>query len=215
MPKHNQIITDYFERLLAQHGPNYMALDWNSPESQEARFKKTVEIFGKLGRKNLTVLDLGSGLGDFYGYLQKSGVAKKYGIKYTGLDLSEKMAEAARAKYPQARFIVKDILEEELSEKYDVVVESGAFNLRIGTDVEHLYWVKQVVLKAWGMAKSAVVLNFLSQNAVYYVEEEGLDQNCYFYFRPEMIVEWARPLTGRFLVDHNYHVADFTVFLLK
>jgi len=215
MTKHNPYITGYFEKLLAEHGPNYLALDWNSPESQEIRFVVLSRIFAMLGKRSLKILDLGCGIGDFYGFLDKAGLIKEYDLKYYGYDLSDKLVAAAKIKYPKGRFEQKDILIESNPEKFDLIFESGAFNLRLADNEEHLAYVREVILKMWSLSKFGMAMNFLSQNSIYYAEQEGLEENTYFYFRPEMVVEWARALSERYVLDHNYHVADFSVFLLK
>jgi SAM-dependent methyltransferase len=215
MSESNQVITDYFEGLLQKHGPSHLALDWNSAESQIIRFKVLSRLFFMVGKKNLKILDLGCGIGDFYGFLDKTGLMKKYDLKYFGYDISEKMIEAAKKKYPKGNFQVKDLVAQTMPEKFDLIFESGIFNLRLGSDEEHLDYVKRVLLKAWSLAKFGMGFNFLSQNSVYYATQEDLDKNIYFYFKPEQLAEWARALSDRFSLDHNYHVADFTVFLLK
>jgi len=94
----------YFEGLLAQHGANYLALDWNSTESQRLRFRilKELLIYGKKA-SGVSLLDVGCGLGDLYGVLKADGTLKRNKISYTGFDISPKLIEAARKKYPDAK----------------------------------------------------------------------------------------------------------------
>lgn len=95
----------YYEDLLAMHGENYKALDWNSIDSQKLRYKILKEIF-LYGKKaaNLSVVDVGCGFGDLYGYFKAEGLLKGHRISYTGYDISSRLIEVAKKKYPGAKW---------------------------------------------------------------------------------------------------------------
>ena len=111
-------IAFYFEKLLEKHGDSHLSLDWNSKPSQDIRYAVFLELIGYTNKtKDFSILDIGCGLGHFYDYLKKNGLIREFGIKYSGIDISGKLIEAARRKNPDVTFHVADILEEKFNKK--------------------------------------------------------------------------------------------------
>lgn len=208
----------YYESLLNEHGESYKALDWNSTESQKLRFQIFEELF-KLGNKNnnFSILDVGCGFGDMVSYLK----LKKYRFNYTGVDISLKLIEIAEKRHPDARFSILDILKDPIRDKYDYVFASGIFNIRTSEEFSHLEFVKSMLLRMFELCKIGVGVNFLSiavaqrMSSVYGINEENLNKNQYYYFKPDQIVSFCNFISGRYILKHDYHPSDFTVFLLK
>jgi len=206
----------YYEDLLAKYGSNYRALDWNSPESQKLRYQifKELFVYGKKSA-NLSVLDVGCGFGDLYGFFKAEGLLSRHKIKYTGFDISAKLLEAAKKKYPDAQFELKDILEERSLPGFDYIFCSGIFNIRTTETEEHMEWVKTTLLRMYDLANFGVAVNFLSEGALPIANPEDLNSGRYFYFKPEEIINFCRFVCGRYILRHDYHPGDFTVYLFK
>lgn len=86
-----------------------------------------------------TILDLGCGTGDLAYEISKAGAA------VTGMDLSTPMIDAAKAKYPDIRFLVGDATSFKLDEEVDAVFSNAA-----------LHWVKdpeRVIACVWDALK--------------------------------------------------------------
>ena len=214
MDKKAQI--DYYQGLLASHGENYLALDWNSPESQKLRFQvlKEILIYGKKAF-NISLLDLGCGFGDLYGFLKSEGALSRNHIKYTGYDIFLNFVEIARKKYPDARFELKDILEEEHLPYFDYIFCSGVFNIRTADVEGHLEFVKNMLQRMYDLASCGVSINFLSEGGLPISNPDDLNSGRYYYFKPDMILNFCRSIDGRYILRHDYHPGDFTVYLLK
>jgi SAM-dependent methyltransferase len=214
MDKNKQI--EYFENLLAKHGPNYLALDWNSPESQKLRFQVLQEmlIYGKKAA-NLSLLDLGSGLGDLYGFFKAEGLLTRNKISYQGYDISPKLVEAARKKYPDAKFAVKDILAERELPRFDYVFCSGIFNIRTTDEAAHLEHVQSMLQRAYDLSTCGVATNFLSEGALPLCNLDDRNSGRYYYFKPDETLNFCRSLGSRYILRHDYHPGDFTVYLFK
>lgn len=214
MNKEDQV--RYFEGLLARHGANYLALDWNSPESQRLRFKIFKEIF-IYGRKSVGVsaLDVGCGFGDLYGFFKAEGTLHRNKISYTGYDISPKILEVARKKYPDAKFELKDILEDRYVPKFDYVFCSGALNIRTTEKDEHLDSVKEMIYRMYDLAACGVAVNFLGEGALPISDQEDVNSGRYFFFKPEEIMSIVRFVCNRFILRHDYHAGDFTVYMFK
>ena len=120
------------------------------------------------------------------------------------------MVAAARRKHPEEKFEVADILESHIPQRSDFVFCSGAFNLRFMDEEEHLEKVKAILLRMYELSKIGVGANFLSRGAL---RETG--SGNYHYFKPEDLVKYCRSFCSRFMLRHDYHPADFTLFLLR
>jgi SAM-dependent methyltransferase len=206
----------YFEGLLAEHGPNYKALDWNSVASQHLRYKilKEIFIYGKKAA-GISVLDVGCGLGDLYGFFKAEGILSRNRIDYTGYDIAPRLIDAAKKKYPEARLEVLDILQERYLGKYDYLICSGIFNIRTDEEEVHLEHVREMLFRAYDLANCGVAVNFLSQGGLPIGDLDEMNSGRYYYFDPERIMNYVRLVCSRFMLRHDYHPNDFTVYLFK
>lgn len=214
MDRKSQI--SYYEGLLARHGENYLALDWNSPDNQKLRFQilKEILVYGKK-ISNISVLDVGCGFGDLYGFFKAEKLLGRYKICYTGYDISPKLLEVAGKKYPDAGFELKDILESRNLPKFDYIFCSGVFNIRTADSGSHLEFVKSMLLRMYDLVNYGVAVNFLSEGALPISNPEDLNSGRYYYFKSDEILNFCRFICSRFILRHDYHPGDFTVYLLK
>lgn len=211
-----QKMVDYYEQLLSQHGDHYLSLDWKTPESQKVRFNVFMDaLFYGQKKEKVTFLDVGCGFGDLYGFLRDNKYLNEYKISYTGYDISEKIIDRAKIKYKEARFEVKDILMPGKLPRFDYLFASGVFNISLEDSAGHMEYVRNMIKRMYELSNCGVGANFLSANAYYFVLDEETRKNQYYYFKPEDIISFTRYLTNRFVLRHDYHAGDFTVFLLK
>ena len=85
-------VIDYFKNLVLLHGEDIRSLDWGGRSSQSQRFKVLYDVGINL---ESSVLDVGCGHGDFYGYLIRKGFCGNY----SGVDLTPEMIVIAKNKY--------------------------------------------------------------------------------------------------------------------
>lgn len=121
--QHYQLGNDLFQKMLGStmaYSCGYWKTAKNIDEAQIAKFDL---IARKLEMKpGMTVLDIGCGWGGFAKY-----IAENYGVKVTGITLSENQAEYAREinKGLPVEIRVQDY--RDVKESYDRVVEIGMF----------------------------------------------------------------------------------------
>ncbi len=214
MPEKDRMIK-YYEDLFGKYGYDHRSLDWKDPIGQKLRYAVLFAVVEMMSPEpGISILDLGSGLGHFYGYLKENRLIERYRIRYKGYDISPKLVEAAKAKYPEADFQVKDILQGYFTERFDFCFSSGVFNIILTAREEHDAFVKEMVRRLYESSKMAAAVNFLSSAGIkYLVDKEPGD--VYRYFEPEDIVKFVRSFAERFDLRHDYHPADFTAYLFK
>lgn len=201
--KDTNIIIQHFNKTIKKykHGPK--AVSWGSKQSQKIRF----EILSEVGElKNRSVLDLGCGFGDFYGYLTKK---RKIRLKkYLGIDIHPEMIKRAREKYPEAKFEVRDLLFKAPSKQsFDYVVESGIFNLKIPNWHKFTY---KTLAKMYKISKIGVGANFLN---IFSPFEK--DRNSYYADPCKILKFVCTYLTHKIILRQNYKPNDFTIFFYK
>ena len=191
-----QVVVDFFRMHVRLFGDDWRALGWHSRQTQYKRFTVLSEI-GSLAHTR--VLDVGCGLGDLYGYLQAQGVA----VDYTGYDLLPDMIERASLRFPEARFMVRDILQGLGAECFDYILSSGVFNIDFGANMPA---VQQVLRQLWHSCTRGVAINFLS------IHHTGLDPIFYHYDAQEMLA-YCQTFCPRVQLREDYLSNDFTLYL--
>lgn len=182
---------------LAEHGLSPQTLDWGSAESQRLRFAVLAEVAPLDGAR---VLDVGCGLGDFLGWLRERGMR----VDYVGIDVTPALVEAARARFPDARFECASVLDGPLPEA-DFGFASGLFAHR---RVAPLAFLKETVGALFASCRRAVSFNSLSAWAPQTVAGE-------FHADPARVLSFCRRLTPWVTLRHDYHPRDFTVYLYR
>lgn len=189
----------FYEDLLARHGNSFRALNWGSAKSQEERFSVLAGIAPLAGSR---LLDVGCGLGDLRLWLLRNGIA----VDYCGLDIAPRMVEAARSRQPEAEFSVGTVFTElESGRRHDYVVASGIFYNRHDQPFNYL---RQAVQAMFRLCNRGVAFNTLSA-------WRDLPPDNEFCADPLEVVSFCRNLTKRIVLRHDYHPADFTVYLYR
>jgi SAM-dependent methyltransferase len=180
-----EVVTTY-ERSLRRHGPTVHALKWADREGQQERFRLIEEV-GPW--QDVSVADVGCGLGDLFGYL----TARGHDVRYAGYDLSRRMVQAARRRYadPRARFEVRDILARGTGGRFDYVVASGTFNLRLP---DHDRFLRRMLSTMYRACRRAIAFNIFHP----YVDtrwEDLVGWAGYYSVPRETILGWCRRLS--------------------
>lgn len=190
----------HFTHLVRKYGIDSRSLDWGSRESQQLRFSVLSEV-GNLNGTNL--LDVGCGLGDFFGWLQQSQI----NVEYNGIDITPQMVELAQERFPNASFQLSHLLssEESKNSHYDFVFASGIFTYR---QVAPFKFLEATVSKMFSLCSKGTAFNSLSAWANQ--KEPGE-----FYADPLKVVAFCRTLTPWVVLRHDYMPHDFTIYMYK
>lgn len=187
-------IKRYSERL-AKFGYDPRSLGWNKGR-QTVRFTVLSEI-GEL--QNSSLLDVGCGFGDLYGYLQKTGV----NVRYTGCDINPDLITIAKQKYSDANFIVSDI--KDVRGIFDWVVALGVFEFK---HPRMISLVRRTLNSMFDIARRGVAADFMSS----YVDYKGKEG---FHASPEEMLKIAKSLSKRVSLRHDYMPYEFCIYVYK
>lgn len=194
---------DFHNQQIKLHGFNNAAIA-NSLQSQTKRFEVATQLFKY--DNQFSLLDLGTGLCDFYPYLIDLGFVF---TDYTAVDINSNFINKVKPLYPEVNFIEGSVYEVlELDKKFDYVVASGIYNLGANVDLNTAFILKQFK-ELFPIISKGFVVNFLSMWAK---KKNPLS----VYYDPIKMLHLFRQNFGtRITFYHNYMPHDFTIMVHK
>lgn len=191
-------ISRFFNACLQIYGKNSPhALSWSDRKSQILRFEVLSQEFDLEGS---SILDVGCGLGDFWEYLNE----RYQHITYTGIDITEALVEQACEKYPEGRFLTRDVFDIP-NDSYDYVFASGIFAYNL-PDCERKYL--EIIRKMYDTCRRGIGFNMLNYD--YHEIDE-----FFMAFDPEDMRRKVNALGGKTKLVQDYLPQDFTIFISK
>jgi len=197
-------IDEYYTQKLKEFGATARGVDWNSDESQQLRFEKLINVIDDPG--SFSILDYGCGFGSLYPYLKNEFSQ----FNYTGFDISSAMINEAKKLFPEVN--VEWIQELEDRKKYDYVVASGIFNVKLQQN--ELSWVEymhQTINELNGLATKGFSFNVLSL----YSDSEKRKEYLY-YAEPSYWFDYCKKkFSYQVALLHDYPLYEFTIHVKK
>ena len=190
-------IYDYYQKLFEEYGISPKSEGWGTKEGKQSiRF----EILCQIGDvSNSTILDIGCGFGDLFGYLKY----KKSDVKYLGIDINNNLIDMGKKIYPGIHLEHRDFEIKKFNKKFDWVLSSGITSY--GSNYPHL---TSIMKEMFRICKKGFSMNFVSNNVDYKTKN-------LFYSSPEKIISIAKLLTNRFVLRHDYMPYEFTLYVYK
>ncbi|MBF0608843.1 MAG: class I SAM-dependent methyltransferase [Candidatus Magnetobacterium sp. LHC-1] len=193
-----EYVVSFYDNTLRLHGDRPEALRWTS-QGQMLHYEALVATDNVIAG---SVLDYGCGKGDLYQFLRQNG----YHIQYTGMDINPRLIAKAKENYPEARFMVFDAEETELTEDFDYIFLCGVFNLKV-EGIEET--IKNVLRRLFKHCRKTLVFNALSAHNPAKSYELS-------YVYPETLVNFAlSELSSHITLRHDRLPYDFFLFMHK
>lgn len=207
MPESSSLddVKKYFSEKLTEHGPTHKGVDYNSTESQEARFFQLTKVIDPNTKYSL--LDFGSGYGAMYDYLSRLG----HHLHYVGYDIAEPMIAKGRELHPNNPdcWFTSDINEVPV---VDYGVVSGTFNMKLDADFES--WTNIVIEALQQMnshSSKGMAFNMLTK----YSDADRMRPDLY-YGDPCFYFDYCkRNFSRNVALLHDYTLYDFTILVRK
>ena len=186
-------ILEHHNKLFKEFNVSEKSLGYRT--GQSIRFQVLTEI-GDL--RNATILDVGCGFGDLCRFLEK----KKLNVKYHGVDINQDFIDVAKKRNPNGKFEVRDIEKNPFTKKFDYVFGAGIFTLASFKNV------KPIIKEQFRICKKGVAIDFLSTYVTY-------RDSPLFYINPEKMFKFAKTLTKRVTLRHDYKPYEYCIYLNK
>jgi len=194
-----------WEEKLARHGATTQALGSESLSHKQLRYQMISQLFNE--ESDFSLLDVGAGVGDYYGYLQTK--FKHLGIRYRGVDITPEFCELARSKYPGIEIGSENILSEDVG-TFDYVTLSGLFHQRGTASIA--YWTSfmvEMLSHAFRIANKGIAFNVLTNLAEFKREDN------YYVDIFELQKSMARELSRFYRVACDGPLFEATMYIYK
>lgn len=188
-----------YQRKFARFGVDPRSVQWKSLGASHQRFR---QFWAEIDFNHRSVLDVGCGFGELARFLNK----RYQGVEYTGVDIVPEFIAQARKRFPQNKFLIRDLLNHPLPEKYDVVLASGVINSNVKNN---LAYRKQAIKILFQHARQVMAFNMLGSHP----QPKTIKNSNIYYADSLVILEYCLTLTRRVLLRHHYHPKDFTIFM--
>ncbi len=196
-------IVAHYEAQLERFGPTARGMDWKDEASQHLRFSVLCAVCDLSGK---SVLDVGAGAGHLHNFMRERRIT----VEYHGTDLSAAMVEAARRLHPGVPFERCDLLLDPPRTKYDVVLCSGLFHVKLdhGEEAWRLF-VEATVRRMFESCQIAIAFNLMSDHVNFRSPQ-------LFYANPGEVVDFCRRELSPFVtVRHDYPLHEFTTYVYR
>ncbi len=191
---------------LEHHEDAARRVAWRALDDQVLRLEVLLDAI-EHGDYPISILDVGCGVGTLYGLLAATG---RLG-GYLGIDLLPAMIETARRNHPAGRFLEADLLTLEGTETFDLVVCSGALNVKVG---DHERWVVRMLRAMWQRARLALAVNFQWTRA-YTTNPRSAGDPDIFHAKRSTLLDWCEQLTPWLAMRQDYLGDDVAFYLYK
>lgn len=201
-------VDDYYSGKLSEHGCTPRGVDWKDQASQETRFEQLLRVCG--GEETGSIVEFGCGYGYLCEYLSRRGGR----FAYHGIDVSETMVAAARARYAErdgCRFTCGSQAPGDPG-AFDFAVASGLFNVRLdfADDAwrEHVFGVIAEMDRA---SRRGFAFNCLTR----YSDADRMRRDLY-YADPAAFFDLCMTNYSRQVaLLHDYGLYEFTIIVRK
>jgi len=148
-----------------------------------------------------SVLDVGCGFGDLYGFLTAQG----WTGRYVGIDFVSDLVVEGKKRFPDAELLVGDFEDHDFDEPFDYVIASGIFNFRL-TQEDNWTYIVRTLEKMLALASSGVGVDFMTT----WVDFQN---PIAFHTDPCVLIQNVRNLTRRFVIRQDYMPYEYALYL--
>jgi ubiquinone/menaquinone biosynthesis C-methylase UbiE len=146
---------------------------WENSLMQSERWEALYKI-GNLSHSS--VLDIGCGVGDIIPHLKDNFSD----VDYFGIDINPQIIAAAKSKYPKEHFLQRNFFDNDwplspTQNRWDWIVASGAFSIKLSEDDHHIVLAMNKMVT---LCNKGAAFNFLSTKTkhkdkmLHYYDEE-------------------------------------------
>ena len=198
-------IAQYYSDKLHEFGDNSRGVDWNGEEGQTLRFAQLSKVIDE--KSGFSINDLGCGYGALYDFL----AARHTDFSYAGIDISEKMIEAALLRNGD-NFLCRFIHSSKPDRTADYGVASGIFNVRLGkSDMEWKTYIADSLDLLHQTSEKGFAFNCLTA----YSDSDKMRDYLYYADPCEIFDLCKRRYSRNVALLHDYDLYEFTILVTK
>lgn len=202
-------ISEACEEDLLKYGDTFRGAGYTKSADEAAqRYALMLGLVRELDQP-VTLLDFGCGLAHLLDFIEREPRYRL--VQYTGLDLSPKYLQAAKARRPDASFLQIDALQSDAAlPEFDYIIMNGVFNFRgrIAEESMREYW-QQLTSVAFKHCRRGLAFNVMSTLVDW--ERDDL-----FHLPFEAVAQHVgRSLSRHFVIRHDYGAYEYTTYVYR
>jgi SAM-dependent methyltransferase len=202
-------IAAHYENCLAKYGITAKGMDWPNEDDLKKRFNVMLNVIKNKQKQSVSLLDIGCGVGFLLDYINDKKLIDKY--QYKGIDISSKMIEIAKLRYPDHDFEVRDILENPLpGQSIDYIVMNGVLTERVSLTYEQMKEYSCSIIKAaYDTCIYGIAFNVMSTHVDWY-------RNDLFHWSLDSVVSFlVKECSRNIVIRMDYGLYEFTVYVYR
>lgn len=208
-PSYKDIIRHY-ENCLDKHGDSHLGADWPKLADVDKRYIVMLDIIriNNDKRNKISLLDFGCGTAHLLDYIHRNNFGE---IEYSGLDISEKILNVAKKKFPNIVFYCYDILDDNSRlPSFDYFVMNGVFTEKRSLSFDEMWeYFTKIVSIIYRKCNKGFAFNVMSKNVDW--EREDL-----FHLSADLLSNFlCKNLTRDFIIRNDYGLYEYTVYVFK
>jgi len=199
----------HYETCLEQHGATAKGMDWPKEDDLKTRFAVMLGIVRNSSKKRISILDLGCGVGLLLDFLKEKRLSSN--IEYTGIDISEKMVEIAKERWPAYKFEQRDILQKPLApQSHDYVIINGLLNEKLTLPYKAMVkFAQRIIANAYAACRVGLAFNAMSKHVDW--EREDL-----FHWPFDEAAAFLKKSCSRHIMFRaNYGLYEYTTYVFR
>jgi len=200
------VLVQHYEECLDRHGATPKGVDWPTGHDLEARFGAMLGILDRTTERPV-LLDLGCGPGLLVDYL---AAQDRLGtVAYRGIDLSPRMIDAAKERWPDQDFTCRDILADPLPEgSVDFIAMNGVLTERRSLSQARMIDLAQTLIEAaFKTARRGIVFNVMNSHVDW--ERDDL----FYWPFDELAAFLKRSVSRHYQFRADYGLYEYMVFV--
>lgn len=202
-------IVAHYEQCLGKFGVSAQGMDWPNEADLLTRFKVMLDIIPNSKKRNSSILDIGCGGGLLLDFIKGS---REYGcLSYRGIDVSEKMIDAALKKNPNGKFSVHDILEDPLPKaSAEYIIMNGVLTEKLSlTQDEMEAYSKRMIKAAFLICEKGLAFNTMS------IHLDWLRDDLFHWPLDKAVSFLTKECSRNIIIRMDYGLYEYTVYLYK
>ncbi len=207
-PKKYLSIVGHYESCLEKHGDTHLGVDWPKKDDVDKRHGVMLDVIRHGGPTPISLLDFGCGASHLYEYILKHRLS---GIRYSGLDLSEKFIDLSRRKFPLVDYYCLDVLDDDTGlPEFDYVVMNGVFTEKRDLSFDDmLEYFQAVIGRVFAKTRVGMAFNVMSKHVDW--ERDDL-----FHLPFDVLARFlTRELSRHFVFRNDYGLYEYTTYIYK
>lgn len=205
-------IVNHYTECFEKFGETNKGVDWPNMQDLEKRFRVMLDLikYQTPQNKEIELLDLGCGFGMLLSFIKENNLLDQ-NLKYCGIDLSEPMIGAAKKRWPQENFLIRDIIKNPFEENsHDYIIMNGLLTEKRELSFDEMFeYTKTLIKSAFNSCRIGLAFNVMNSH----VDWQRPDL---FHLPFDILGNFlTKECSRNFIIRADYGLYEYTIYLFK